>query len=305
MANLFWKSPKGVKSLLATPFKTEDELERIIFDESELLEEIFLLKRQVRGGNKPGIPDIIGMDGDGNVCILEIKNVSVDADIIPQVLRYAIWAETNPDSIKSLWLENTEKPDDITPAWDNLQVRIIVIAPTIHKSTLDVVDKINYPVDLIEVRRWIDGKNEFVQVDKLAAERPKTRIRPASGRPEYNETFYKTIFNPRSVDEFLKYAKEVESIIKTNGWDLDTNFKKLYCGFKAGAFNAFGVKWMGSKTFAFFFKISEDEARRLNPKMTRYEDAWKQAVYNIEPGKTITRDFVPLFRAAHKRLTGD
>lgn len=40
-----------------------------------------------------------------------------------------------------------------------------------------------------------------------------------------------------------------------------------------------------SKTFAFFFKIPEDEARRLNPKMTR--------------------DFVPLFRAAHKRLTGD
>ena len=29
MANLFWKTPKGVKALLATPFKSEEELEKI------------------------------------------------------------------------------------------------------------------------------------------------------------------------------------------------------------------------------------------------------------------------------------
>lgn len=59
MANLFWKNPVGVKALLATPFKTEDEFERTVFGTSELLEDIFLLKRQVRGGNKSGIPDIL------------------------------------------------------------------------------------------------------------------------------------------------------------------------------------------------------------------------------------------------------
>lgn len=36
MANLFWKSGNGTKSLLATPFKTEEELERIVFESSEL-----------------------------------------------------------------------------------------------------------------------------------------------------------------------------------------------------------------------------------------------------------------------------
>jgi hypothetical protein len=50
MANLFWKSKSGIKSLPATPFKTEEEFERTIFETSELLEEIFLLKRQIRGG---------------------------------------------------------------------------------------------------------------------------------------------------------------------------------------------------------------------------------------------------------------
>ena len=49
MANLFWKTQQGIKALLATPFKTEDEFERTVFDASELLEDIFPLKRQIRG----------------------------------------------------------------------------------------------------------------------------------------------------------------------------------------------------------------------------------------------------------------
>jgi len=37
--------PIGTKSLLATPLKTEDELERTVFETLELLQDIFLLKR--------------------------------------------------------------------------------------------------------------------------------------------------------------------------------------------------------------------------------------------------------------------
>jgi len=73
MANLFWKTKNDVRSLLATPFKTEEEFEKTIFTTSELLEDIFVIKRQVRGGGKIGIPDIIGVDYDGNVCIIEIQ----------------------------------------------------------------------------------------------------------------------------------------------------------------------------------------------------------------------------------------
>jgi len=54
MANLFWKTKDGVKSLLAKPFKTEEEFEKLIFATPEILEDIFLIKRQVRGGNKSG-----------------------------------------------------------------------------------------------------------------------------------------------------------------------------------------------------------------------------------------------------------
>lgn len=304
MANLFWKTKDGVKSLLAKPFKIEEEFEELIFATPEILEDIFLIKRQIRGGNKRGIPDIVGIDNDGNVCIVEMKNVTVDASIIPQVLQYAFWAETNPDSIKSLWLECENKPDDLTISWDNFQVRIIIIAPNILRSTLDIVNKINYPVDLIEVKRWVEGDNQLLLVNKLEEElrRPS---KPVTGLQVYDAEFYKKQYNKKSAEEFLRYVKTVEKLIKEKGWALETKYNKHYCGFKAGFFNAFGIKWIGSKTFAFFFKLSEEEAKQIPIPMTKYEAQWKEAVYYIEPGKTKTKDFLPLFEMAYKKLTGE
>jgi len=304
MANLFWKTPQGIKALLATPFKTEDEFERTVFGTSELLEDIFLLKRQIRGGNKSGIPDIVGIDSDGNVCIVEMKNCPVDSSIIPQVLQYAFWAETNPDSIKSLWLECENRPDDITVTWEGLQVRILVIGPSILRSTLDLIDKINYPVDLIEVKRWVEGDNEILLVNKLEPE-PKKPTRPVTGQSTYDEAFYKTMYNNKSVDRFLRYSRDLEQFVKKQGWGLEIKFNKHYCAFKAGFFNAFGIKWIGSKTFAFFFKLPKEEAETIGIPMTRYETQWKEAVYFIDPEQTKIPRFKDLFELAYKKLSGD
>jgi len=304
VANLFWKTNEGTKSILHKPFETEEKFEKFIFETPEILEDIFLLKRQVRGGSKTGIPDIVGIDNDSNVCIIEMKNITVDASIIPQVLQYAFWAETNPDSIKTLWLECENKPDELSISWDSLGIRIIVIAPDILKSTLDIVEKINYPVDLLEVKRWVEGEHSLLLINKLEAEKARPP-RPVAGLGVYDEEFYKMQFNKKSAVEFMKYVREVEALIREKKWALDTKFNKSYCGFKAGFFNAFGIKWMGSKTFAFFFKLSEPEAKEVDIEMTRYEPQWKDAIYFIEPGKTKTKDYTPLFERAYLKLTGE
>ena len=305
MANLFWKTDGETKSLLSTPFKTEEEFEKEIFNTQEILEDIFLIKRQVRGGNKSGIPDIVGIDNDGNVCIIEMKNITVDASIIPQVLQYAFWAETSPDSIKSLWFECDNKPDDLSISWDRFQVRIIIIAPSILRSTLDIVEKINYQVDLIEVKRWVEGKNSLFLVNKLETEQKSFRPKQTTGLQIYDEDFYKKEYNKKSASEFIKYANELERFIKKKEWSLELKFNKHYCGFKAGFFNAFGIKWVGTKTFAFFFKISEEEAIKGKIQMTKYDSQWKEAVYYIEPSKTKICDYEPLIEMAYKKLTGN
>jgi len=302
MANLFWKKGKTTRSLLATPFKTEEEFEKSVFETPEILEDIFLIKRQIRHGNKTGIPDIVGIDTDGNVCIVEMKNVSIDASIIPQVLQYAFWAETNPDSIKSLWLEFEDKPDDLEISWDLFQVRIIVIAPTILPSTLDIVNKINYPVDLIEIKRWVEDGNELLLVNKLEEEKKK-KVSPVRGLGVYDKDFYETEYNKVSAGEFLKYCDELEALVQSKGWPLEKKYNKHYCGFKAGFFNAFGIMWLGSRTFAFFFKISKDQFKGY-PEMKRYDKQWKQGYITIVPGKTKVQDYLPLFELAYKRFAG-
>jgi len=305
MANLFWKTPQAITRLLDTPFRAEEEFERLIFATPEILENIFLLKRQIRGGGKQGIPDIVGVDKDGNICIIELKNVTVDASIIPQVLQYAFWAEGNPDSIRSLWLEAENKPDDVSVSWDDFEVRIIVIAPTILRSTLDIVDKITYQVDLIEVKRWVADNNTFLLVNRLEPDQAKRQVRPVSGLEKYDADFYMSRYDKSSASEFIKYVGELEHVVQEHGWNLETKFNKQYCGFKAGVLLAFGVQWVGTKTFAVFVKLPEAEAKGLPQKMTRYESQWKQAVYYVEPGKTRVVDFVPLLEKAYRRLTGD
>jgi hypothetical protein len=302
MANLFWKKGKATRALLDKPFGSEDEFERMVFSTSELLKDIFLIKRQIRGGNKTGIPDIIGVDQEGNVCIVEMKNTDVDAEIIPQVLGYAVWAQTNPDSVKNLWLECPDKPDDIGINWDNMQVRILVIAPSIYRSTLNLVNRINYPVDLIEVKRWAEGENAFLLVNKLEPDSTVTRRRPVSGAKVYDEAFYKTERNPQSVGEFMKCAKQLEALVRAKNWNLEMKFNRYYCGFKAGFFNAFGISWWSTKTFGLFIKLPKTEAYKLRPKPDSYSSRWKEAYYPIEPGKTNIRKFAPIFERAYQRL---
>lgn len=299
MANLFWRSHQGTRQLVNTPFKTEEALEKTVFETASLLEDIFPLKRQVRGGGKNTIPDIIGIDPDGNVCIIELKNVTVDTNIIPQVLQYAIWAETSPDSIRSLWLEAKNRPDDITINWDSLTVRIIVVAPSILRSTLVVADKINYSVDLIEVSRWVDGHDEFLLVNRLEREATGVRPKPASGLDVYDETHFKTNFNPQSAAQFIEAAQALEQLVKKNGWALELKFNKTYCAFKTGFFNAFGLKWISSKTFVLFVKLSESEAKKTGVKLTKYDAIWKEAIVQVDPSKLQPEELKPLLEAAY------
>jgi hypothetical protein len=169
-----------------------------------------------------------------------------------------------------------------------------------------LVEKINYPVDLIEIERWAEDGHEFLLVNRLESESP-SRVRPVRGMGEYDREFYESHYNKASVAHFLQYVEETLALVKRHGWPLEHKFNKHYCGFKHGFFNAFGVHWIGSKSFAFFFKLSEPEAKKLVPRgqpLTRYEDQWKQAIFRITPGQTKVEDFHPLFEAALKTITG-
>ncbi|NOS77248.1 MAG: hypothetical protein HOP35_04830 [Nitrospira sp.] len=281
MASLYWRRRKGrVKPVELAPYSSEQEFEQDVFQTPELLEDVFLLKRQVRGGGKSGIPDIIGIDEDGKVCIIEMKNSPIDAAVIPQILEYAIWAESNPDSIKSLWLEAQNRPEDRAIDWDNLEVRVLVVAPSIDRATLEHVNKINYQVELIEIARWMSGRDSWLLVNRLEP-LPIKKKRPVSGLIIYDRAVYEQRHKPEAVRAFLQVCDDLQSVATKRNWPVERKFNKHYCGFKVGNYIVFGVKWISGKSFGIFLKIPEAAMRRAKiPGFeSKYESLWNQAVY--------------------------
>ena len=77
MPNLFWRSKDGrTINLAETPFKSEDEFERYVYDVGEILSEIFILSRQVKTPSRKDVPDIVGVDKENNVVIIESSRIN-------------------------------------------------------------------------------------------------------------------------------------------------------------------------------------------------------------------------------------
>jgi len=296
---LYWHKGAKVVPIHASPFKSEQEFEQTVFETPAVLGDIYLLKRQIRGGSKPGIPDIVGIDSDGTVCVIEMKNTDVDANVIPQVLKYAIWAETNPDSIKSLWLEATDRPEGLEVNWEDYSVRILVIAPTIDRSTLEHVNKIAYPVDLIEIARWSQAKESWLLVNKLEAI-PGKRVKPVTGLKTYDKASYESWANPKSVPGFLSVCKAVQDLAAKSNWPVECKFNKYYFGCKVGNSLVFGVKWSGTLSYALFFKVPEPYSKRTKVQGfdQRYDKLWHYAVFAVTAENVNLKKFKHFFQTA-------
>ncbi len=307
MPNLFWSKPSGqTLNAVESPFRTEEELESYLYGTRELFSDLLILKRQVRTGNRSDIPDLIAVDKEGSVVIIELKNGLATEDVIPQVLRYAIWAETSPDSIRALWLEMPEKPEDISISWDNLTVKIVIIAPSFSPRVLRLSNKINYPVELIEIKRFSIGDDEFILTNQLQAE-PGTKPGITRGQQVYDREFYMENRNKDSVPRFFDTVKLVDQLVQDKNWNLEKKMNKFFVSYKYGFPVVFGITWIGSKSFALFFKLPKDRANAISiPDMIphRYEDEWKQVLYKIENPRRDVKRLLPLFEAAFRHITG-
>jgi hypothetical protein len=202
-----------------------------------------------------------------------------------------------------LWLEATDRPEGLEVNWEEYEVRILVIAPSIDRSTLEHVTKINYQVDLIEIAKWSEGKQSWLLVNKLEAT-PSKKVRPVSGLKVYDQSVYGSIFNPKSVPGFLKVSKAVQDFCVKNKWPVEGKYNKNYYGCKIGNSIVFGVKWIGSRSYGLFFKVPEPYARKTRVpgyKMHKYEKPWHQAVFQVTGDNLQLKRFKQLYQTALKQ----
>jgi hypothetical protein len=304
MANLYWKHQNKVSELETKPFPTEADFEKYLFENQNLLgDDLFIIKRQVRTGTKEDILDMIGVDRDSRICIIELKNVEATEDIVPQALRYAIWAETNPDSIKNLWLECKNKPDDINIDWDNLEIRILLVAPAFRQNVLKISKKINYKTELYKVLRYSDSDNEFVSVEIL--EEDEKKIVSTHAKEEWDWKYYEANHDKDSVENFRKAVHQIDDLCKKQKWNVPFNLNKAYVGFKKGKHVLFDVGWVSISTWCVHIKVPEKTAKEFPCKNWRYhnyEKSFNNAVFRPnDPSNLNIDELKGLFEIAYKR----
>ena len=306
MQNLYWQTSGGKTiNLVNAPFDSEDKLEAYVYQHQELLEDIFIFKRQIRSGNHQGIPDMLGVDQDGKICLIELKNVQVTEDVLPQILQYAIWGETNPDSIKALWLESKSRPEDIDINWDALEFRILVIGPDYRANVLRMSQRIGYAIELLKITRFVSEKEEFMLLELL--EEPSRKVNVTKGMDTYNEEYYLEEHGADATKDLLRAVSEVEAIVEKHGWTMEKKFNKYYVGFKYGNSNAFIIAWSGTKAWNIQVKIPESTARRFKGNawaLQRYDTGWKQAVLRKTDPKATAEELEPLLIKAHEHIRG-
>lgn len=308
MQNLFWKTNNETRTLVENPFATEQELEKYIFSNQDLLGDVSIIYRQVKTGQKQGIPDMLGVDQDNRICIIELKNQTADEDILPQALGYGIWAETNPDSIKAIWLESKKKPDDIEIDWDNIDIRVILVAPNFKPTVPRMAVKIGYPIDLVQIKRYSFDENEFIAVEYL--EKPiSQKITTTKGTINWDWDYYKEEHGEEAVAQFMKAVDDIELFVKQQKWSIPYNINKYYTGFKIANKVIFNVAWNGTYAWSVRFKIPKAKAVGFTGEVWEfqsYSDTFKEAYFRPKNPKSASiKELENFFIEAYKRVSGD
>lgn len=307
MRNLYWKSNDGTRNLVPKEFETESAFEKYVFKYQELLGDIVILYRQIRTGSRQGIPDMLGVDQDANICIIEMKNTQVSEDILPQVLGYAMWAETNPDSVKAIWLESENKPEDIQIDWDSIQIRVLVIAPSFQANVLKMTSKIGYPVDLIQIQRFTFEKEEFILVetlDDVVVKKPSV----TTAARDWTWEYYDENHGKEHTLEFRRLVDALDVFTKQNGWKLPYNINKHYVGFKFANKVVFHVVWTGVTTWQLGIKVPEETAKGFTGDhwdYQRYSHQFSYALFKPKSPKFESiQELEEFLTLAYERISG-
>lgn len=309
MLNLHWKANGINRILLSKPFRTEQEFETYLFKNQELLEDIYILYRQIRTGNKQGIPDMLGVDQDANICLIEMKNTLVGEEILPQVLGYAIWADTNPDSIRAIWLESDKRPEDIEIEWDNLQIRVIVVAPDFSPGLPRMAAKIGYPIQLVKVQRFgFEENDEFLLVEILE-EQKASKIGLTKPLEDWSWEIYEREHGKEATNNFQHAVENVADFVKKQNWNLPYNLNKYYTGFKImGNKVVFSVSWAGTHSWNITMKLPEEDARKFkatNWVFQRYDSSFNQAIFKPKNNNfTDISELTEMLTLSYHRVSG-
>lgn len=206
---------------------------------------------------------------------------------------------------QAIWLESKQKPEGITIDWDNLDIRIILIAPAFKQNVSRMSRKIGYPVDLVQIRRYSYEEEEFVLVEVLEEEIKKISITKAA--EDWSWEYYEKEHGMEATNQFRKIVELIDEFNKKQNWDLPYNLNKYYTGFKNGNRVVFSVGWGGTYSWHVKFKVSEALAKSFKGNLwefQRYDNSFNEALFRTsKPNVSSVEELITLFKAAYEGAT--
>ena len=292
MYNLYIKKEKNkLIPAVEKPFLTEKDLEDCLMENKNIFADlgVFILDRQIRVNDGKDIMDMIGIDKNNNIVIIENKNVGVDVYIATQILRYAYWVKQNKSFVEAMWLKAKDRPDfDID--WKNIQVRIVICAPSIEPTALGFLEE-SYSVELTELKRFVNDDEEIILLNRLGDEIET----PASPGELYDADYYISKgYDKKLIEEFFNIVGEIEKMVAKNGWDLQkflnrnkhadfkSNRKLIFCAWLEKNNNSFGVA----------FRVPKDkfgEFQKVCPQDSIHEEKYPFADINCKDKTDIAK----------------
>lgn len=305
MTKVFRIGPQAAAEAIAeAPFADEvSDLESFLKRNPSILgEQVRIFAEQVDTGL--GRMDLLGMDESleqGKLLLIELKNKPVDTNVLVQVLRYASWVSTSPDSIKLLLEKRGLDAENA-----DLKPKIVIVAPDIEDELVELSQYIAaFEFSFLQVKRFRLG-SEFLAVVESKAIAPEKKT-PVSVQEEWDWGRYERDLKiPKARLELAKWlVSEIQNVCAEKGWSLEFRFRKGYTPFQMlGGWNVIGTENRWAKGWCIWFKLPAPPEELALPVPSWVEQTYWSKDYhtiymNVTRRDVDFRELDPFFEQAY------
>lgn len=256
MTKVFRIGPQAeVEAVAEAPFADEvSDLESFVKNNPSILgEQVRIFAEQVDTGL--GRMDLLAMDQSleqEKLLLIELKNKPADTNVLVQVLGYASWVSTSPDSIKLLLEKSGLAAENA-----DLEPKIVIVAPDIEDELIELSQYIRaFEFSFLQVRRFRLGP-EFLAVVESKAIAPEKKM-PVSVQEEWDwERYERDLKIPKARLDLAKWlVSKIHNVCAEKGWSLEFRFRKGYTPFQMpGGWNVIGTENRWAKGWCIWFKL--------------------------------------------------
>jgi hypothetical protein len=256
MTKVFRIGPQAaVEAVAEAPFADEvSDLESFVKNNPDILgERVRIFAEQVDTGL--GRMDLLAMDQSleqEKLLLIELKNKPADTNVLLQVLRYASWVSTSPDSIRLLLERSALDAENA-----DLKPKIVIVAPDIEDELIELSQYIAaFEFSFLEVKRFRLG-SEFLVVVENKAIAPEKKA-GVTAQEEWDwERYERDLKIPRARLELARWlVSKMQDACAEKGWPLEFRFRKGYTPFQMpGGWNVIGTENRWSKGWCIWFKL--------------------------------------------------